>query len=111
MSVKHQLSEICGYLGATRGIGHTTAVIKGFNMTPMPVAAVHSSEYGKRVFGQQNYVTLDQLDTLRGVKRPFVMDNAALETICREALEMIIDLESENRIMKNKIAAVTNILS
>lgn len=110
MSIKNILSEIAGYLGANRGIGHTTAVIKGFNTNPMPVAVTATEDYGKRIFGQQNYVSVDNLASLRGVHRPLVLDNSALEHICHEALDLIIDLESENRILKNKIQAVANIL-
>jgi hypothetical protein len=111
MSVKHILSEIAGYLGSTRGIGHTTAVIKGFNTSPMPVAVTATEDYGKRVFGQQNYVSVDNLASLRGVRRPLVIDNSALEQICQEALEMIVDLESENRILNNRIQAIRNLVT
>jgi hypothetical protein len=110
VSIKHILSEIAGYFGSTRGIGHTTAVIKGYNMTPLPVAIVHNKDFGDRVYRGQNYVALDDLASLRGVRRPLVIDNHAFQLICQQALETITDLETENRILKSKIQAIANIL-
>jgi hypothetical protein len=110
MSIKNQLSEIAGYIGSTRGIGHTTAVIKGFNMSPMPVAVTLNEDYGKRIYGEQNYVSLDNLSSLRGVRRPLVMDNSALTALCQTALDELIRLDNENMLLKLKLESIKEII-
>ncbi|MBN3839349.1 hypothetical protein [Burkholderia sp. Ac-20349] len=94
---------------ATRGVGHTTCALRGMgerveSATIRPLLVVGTHYQGMHLapsIGRGNFVSLGSIESgkLRGVRRPLVWDNHAIEmVICGTERELArMDRECEER--------------
>jgi hypothetical protein len=96
--IKEKINSILNYYTLTRRIGHTDAILKGANNVS---SIILTSNYksGKSINKlSPNSITLglEQIDKLRGYKKPLLLDNDAVYSLLKECLEEINKLENKN---------------
>jgi hypothetical protein len=101
MNIKKKLSELLTYYGSTRNTGHTTLLKEGTKHYDRPFfVLVHNANYGTELgIDPKDTVSYQNLDKLRGHKRPIVFDNGVMRELLSDALMRIESLEAENKFL------------
>ena len=103
-------SEILSdYYSVRRRVGHTTAMLNGaMSDKNIIVIVAHKAQKDHIELPKEQMVTLGELERLRGLKKPVLIDHYALQIIFSELNkelhakdEIIKDLESEVKYIKN----------
>jgi len=105
MDVLQKLKELSAYHVSTRQVGHTTAMLEGAKNTDGIIILAHNMDFARQLAKQcPDAIPIswqeDGLLSLRGMRRPLLIDNAAIWSILSEAAKEIQSLQAE--IMKLK---------
>ena len=97
MNIREVLQTIDAYYQTSRQVGHTTLMKRGIsNYEHRKLVMVHNMSYGRDLRVRNNeLVTPNSLDRLRGNDLPLVIDNGVLSEIFREAFQEYTRLESQ----------------
>ena len=100
MNIKDTLATLLSYYKATRGCGHTSALIVGAANSPDCIVLVSALEqHGQPALPKikpARVVPLERANLangLIGVRAPMLADNSAMEALLTASLEEIIRLE------------------
>ena len=104
-----KLSILSDYYFMRRQVGHTTAMLNGARSDKnIMVVVAHKGQMDYIELPRKQMITLAELERLRGLKRPLLIDHFALQTIFSELNielnakdEIIKDLESEVKYVKS----------
>lgn len=100
-NIKNTLVFLSHYFIVNRGVGHTKTVLGGVVSNPEAFVVVGSVNTAKSL-GIKNYITVDDVDKLRGCSAPLVFDNSGIVKILSEAAKHIHNLEQENKALQGK---------
>jgi hypothetical protein len=92
-----RLRAIFEYYHSTRGVGHTTAMLKGARFSKETLVIVHDEKLAgllKRDYDCK-YITLSNLVNLRGQRCPMVIDHYALTILLAGAIECLEQPQGE----------------
>lgn len=110
MNIKETLFSLIGYYVTTPGIGHTFVMLNGAahtNATILVPTLRHSRQIAmdalvSRSDLNKKFVSLQNLDRLRGLNNPLAIDNSALLSIFSQSLKRIEELEQEIQQLKDQ---------
>ena len=107
--------ELLTYLHSARQVGHTTTMLEGAKDRDCLVIA-HSREWSKELAAKGAHITslsLTEIERgyLRGLRKPLVLDNAALQELLGDLVGTIAVLRKDIADKENKIRLVRSILS
>lgn len=97
MTIKEKLITLFNYYEATRGVGHTTLMKDGFDNYPDKkiLLTCHYSHSQQLKAKKDEIVTWNNMEKLRGHKRPLAIDNGTIIEILNETIGEIDRLEKE----------------
>jgi hypothetical protein len=98
-----QLSILLTYWQSTRQIGHTTLMLTGVVNEPrglLLVANQDQKKYLSKSVNKDQMITIHELQELRGVRKPLVVDHFALRVMLNDVLEK---LQAEKSILEGKL--------
>jgi hypothetical protein len=97
IDIRNILVALVNYYDFTRQVGHTTTLLKGANNTDCLTIfpTLKMAKYCNR--REKDSISLHNISKLRGLKKPIAIDNAALYTILKEALNEIDRLNEANK--------------
>jgi hypothetical protein len=96
------------YLDATRQSGHTHLMMNGVISSKKCVILVHNMDMAKNLKERWDlgkgavFVSLNNLDALRGLKLPLAIDNAALHTLFFNSLSEVEELKRKNAALTDR---------
>ena len=99
--IQKVLTEIQEYYQRNRQKGHTYAVKNGARFTYRALVVVPNLHAGKNLYDKSEFITFYQIaqgDLRRVDDRPLVFDNYAIQMLCREslnAMEVLCSNENE----------------
>lgn len=90
--------------GFPRGIGNTTAMIKGYQHTPNALVLVANSQQGVSLgLKRGDFITIDCIpEALRGMNRPLLVDHHALAMLVRENNLILAEVGDRRKLYKRK---------
>ncbi len=88
--------------------GKTYSAIHGLMGNDQAVMIVHSYQDGRRIASQykispRRFISMHELDSMRGMAKPVIIEPYALACMAEEALEEIKELREENEKLKIKV--------
>lgn len=104
------LETILNYLNSSRQVGHTNAVIAAANVSTVPVVIIAGTAFNADLIrrsivnNKHKIITLSELNNLRGMKRPLLIDNSALHMLFDNAM-------AENKQLADKLNRISDIAS
>jgi len=111
--ISEKLITLRNYFMSNRRVGHSCAMLKGAEQKDCIVIVGHM-EQGKRQFSSlppdRIFVSIHNLDSLRGLQKPMVFDNYALEILFSEASVEIAGLRAEVKRWRDSAKANLRIL-
>ena len=111
MNIVEKLKELKEYYKNTRKVGHTSLVREGIKNYSDPKFVMGYKKSDSRFLQCDkneviSWVGLNK-DTLRGFKRPLVIDNSVMDMLVTDSLTKIEELEDENKRLKDAIKILT----
>lgn len=96
MTTKEKLEELLHYYRFTRKVGHTSLMKAGTNnMENKLILVADLKDHAHVGVPSGNAVSWNSLDRLRGNDKPLAIDNAAMDRLLSDTLELIYELESK----------------
>jgi hypothetical protein len=105
--IRFSLKTILGSLGI-RGVGHTYAMLNGAKNTNQGVVVIaatspEATRLKMQIGDKAVVVSLNNLESLRGLRKPVVIEHTALEMLFIEAIREIDRLEFRvNQLQREK---------
>lgn len=100
MTLRLILKAIVRHLQSTRGVGHTTAMIRGAQNVEEVIVVAENQHYAdllQRKLPSADVVSLGGITRMGGVRKPLVVDNEALLNLLHSALLEIERLDIKLR--------------
>lgn len=113
MKIKNTLQILAQYYGTTRQVGHTTELLRDVDNAIVLCWSHSHCEDLKKHYGTENtkYLTLGSItQSIRGFRKPLLVDNAVMYVICKDAYDLIEELEKENNRLQQKLDTIQAIL-
>lgn len=93
-----KLKFLLDYFNSNRGIGHTKTELEGINNSDDAILIVHNREFGKYLkLPDTKYLSINELEKLRGIKKPIIIDHFALEQLLNEYRSQLLNELIENK--------------
>ena len=108
MNTEKMLKELMVCIESARGRGNTTAMMQGAKntdcITIVPVLSHAKNQKQQFPESKNEFISLCQLEKIRGTHKPITADISTLQFICSDALNTINELKNE----LNKIYEITS---
>lgn len=98
MTTQQQLAELAYYYASSRQVGHTTAMMRGAKVSDCLILAHNQcgARNIKLLAPMGSVISLASMgERLRGIRKPLLIDNAAMSEILQGALAEIERLEQK----------------
>lgn len=104
MKTLKKLQILLDYYMNTRQVGHSTLIKKGFENFDREKLLLTYNRTGHPNIPtkKDEIISWNNLDKLRGCKKPLIIDNAVIYCILDDAIQRITELEEENKQLKIK---------
>lgn len=109
MNILHTLHSIARFFIANRAQGHTTAMLNGARNTKDALVLTHDMRHAQTLARNNPTIDFTAIDhiALIGHRRPVLIDNAAILTICEQAATTIERNQAEIERLETELAQAT----